>query len=516
MPDFPQRWGAYVLIRPLGSGGMGTVFLALTRAGEEETVCVIKRLTAETLSDAGRRRRFQREGEISRTLSFEGIAKTLECGEQQGEPYIAQEYIEGRTAAQLCAAAGGVGERLSPLMVAQIGQRVASALAYAHRRDVVHRDIAPSNVMISFAGAVSLIDFGIARRSGDPSLTATGDFIGRAVYTAPEVLKRGEADPRTDIYSLGVLLWELLVGRLPALGELESHPDPSSLATGEVIPADLDKLIVRALDPDPARRFSSAEDFATGLLHVAPGGLGRSAELATLIGRCYEVTREHERLQADVDEARPLLATGALDGRQAAAKGARSSALRWSLLLGAGAAVAAAAAIGLCGRRSESGFVVPVASPSPAAPPAAPLPRSTALPGPAPMGRSERREPIAKGTPAAERLSHAKVASTAARVSAPTSHPAAPDPGQAGRLLDRARDSLQDGDLESAALNARKAVETGTARQRSAAHLIMGRVLLLEGQRNQAADEFVEAIRLDPENTTASDHLAGLRRKGVE
>jgi len=97
MADFPRRWGAYVLMRPLGSGGMGTVSLALTRAGGEEAVCVIKRLTPETLSDETRRRRFQREAEISRTLSYSGIAKTIATGEEEGEPYIAQEYIEGRT-----------------------------------------------------------------------------------------------------------------------------------------------------------------------------------------------------------------------------------------------------------------------------------------------------------------------------------------------------------------------------------------------------------------------------------
>src|SRR4051794_11385442 len=101
MPEFPQRWGAYVLIRPLATGGMGSVYLALTRSGGVETLCVVKRLTAETLSDPGRRKRFSREGDISRTLSFAGIARTLEAGEYRGEPYLAQEYIEGRTIAQL-------------------------------------------------------------------------------------------------------------------------------------------------------------------------------------------------------------------------------------------------------------------------------------------------------------------------------------------------------------------------------------------------------------------------------
>ncbi|HVZ88947.1 MAG TPA: serine/threonine-protein kinase [Polyangia bacterium] len=516
MADFPRRWGAYVLMRPLGSGGMGTVSLALTRAGGEEAVCVIKRLTPETLSDESRRKRFQREAEISRTLSYSGIAKTIATGEEEGEPYIAQEYIEGRNLAQLCAAARGVGERLSPIMVAHIGERVASALAYAHRRDVVHRDIAPSNVMIGFEGAVSLIDFGIARRSTDASLTATGAFIGRAVYTAPEVLVQGEADPRTDIYSLGVLLWELLVGRPPALGELETHPGPSSVATSEAIPTELEKLIVRAVDVDPARRFSCAEDFSAGLLQVAPAAEATTREITRLIGRCYEVAREHQLLKADLDEARPLLRDTLAPRRDGEPIASGRSPLRRRLWLYALCAVTASFALVLALRRGRPSE--PFVATAPAAPGPATAPHWRPPPAPNPLGTATTPPPSAVTPPArlpSRPVSHTKLAAAAARTTAAELRPAARS-AAAGRLLDRARDSLTDGDYDDAIRSAREALEIGSARQQAAAHLVVGKVLLAQGKRNPAAEEFAAAVELDPENTAASEHLASLRRKGAE
>ncbi|HVV52503.1 MAG TPA: protein kinase [Polyangia bacterium] len=504
-------------MRPLGSGGMGTVCLALTRAHGEEAICVIKRLTPETLSDESRRKRFQREAEISRTLSYSGIAKTIGAGEEEGEPYIAQEYIEGRTLAQLCAAAGGVGERLSPIMVAHIGERLASALAYAHRRDVVHRDIAPSNVMISFEGAVSLIDFGIARRSTDASLTATGAFIGRAVYTAPEVLVSGEADPRTDIYSLGVLLWELLVGRPPALGELESHPAPSSVATGEAIPPDLERLIVRAVDGDPAKRFLSAEDFAAGLLQVAPASADPTKQITTLIGRCYDLAREQRLLQEDLDEARPLLPEVSGKRRSARPHHAGPSALRrWPWLYALGAiplAVVAGWALRPAPKSAPSLLPAPAESGQLATPPATSSPTvPKAATAAATVGQPTPPRPPG---PTPRPVSHAKLGPTAARKPLPEVRPA-PSSAAAGRLLDRARDSLTNGDYDDAIRSAKEALEVGTARQQSGAHLVLGKVLLAQGKRKPAADEFATAIELDPENTAASEHLASLRRKGLE
>src|SRR5450432_2377486 len=258
MADFPQRWGDYVLVRPLGSGGMGLVFLALTRTADVEQLCVVKRLHGATLSDPGLLQRFRREADISLAIAHSAIARTIHAGDHEGEPFIAQEFVEGRTLTQLVSAALSSGEHISPAIAAYIGQQVARALAYAHQSRIVHRDIAPNNVMVDFDGGVRLIDFGIARRGDDPSLTATGDFVGRMAYAAPEILSGGTADPRSDIYSLGVLLWELLVGRVPAFEELKATPKPSGLAPDRQIPMVLDQIVVRAISEDPHARFASA------------------------------------------------------------------------------------------------------------------------------------------------------------------------------------------------------------------------------------------------------------------
>lgn len=521
MPDFPQRWGAYVLVRPLGSGGMGSVFLALTRSGAKETVCVVKRLTPETLSDPDRRKRFRREGEISRTLSYGGIARTFEAAAYNGEPYLAQEYIEGRTVAQLCAAAASVGKQLSPLVVAYIGERVANALAYAHGLDVVHRDIAPSNVMIGFDGAVSLIDFGIARRSSDPSLTSTGDFVGRAAYSAPEVLAGQEADARSDIYSLGVLLWELLVGRSPAFEELKSQPAPSSVAPVAGIPAELDRIVIRAIDQDPGGRFQCAEDLAAALLQVTRAAGDPTKEITSLIAISYDVSLEHQRLTVDLAEARPLLpqTTSGAAARVGTVRSGRQR--RWlplSLVL-AVPVVSGIVALAVHLRdRVPSIPASPVPSPATASE-LVPLPVLPSQPGrpPAPLvAPPVSPTPNAGPFVSAKRVSHPKPVDTAPRTPRPAAHPAGVAAIPPGLLLNRARDSLAVGQFVEAARTAGEVLESGTARQKAGAHLILGKVLLFQGKREQAADEFVDAVQLDPENASASDQLAALRRKGVE
>src|SRR5436190_13118256 len=159
---YPRRWGAYVLIRPLGGGGMGDVFLALHGRRGREKLCVIKRLTPDTVESEERLRRFQREAQIARTLSHGAIAQTLAVDDVDGEPFIAQEFIEGRTITQLVASARSVDDGSIPQELSvHIVREIARALAYAHGTGVVHRDVAPDNVMVAFTGEVRLIDCGI-------------------------------------------------------------------------------------------------------------------------------------------------------------------------------------------------------------------------------------------------------------------------------------------------------------------------------------------------------------------
>ena len=398
--------------------------------------------------------------------------------------------------------------------MAHIGERVARALAYAHRLDVVHRDIAPSNVMVGFDGGVSLIDFGIARRPTDASLTATGDFVGRVAYSAPEVLAGGDVPMRAAIsIRLAFFLWELLVGRPPAFEELKERPVPSSLAPEAAITSDLDLLVVGALEPDPARRFLGAEDLAAALLQVLPSAVDRKEELARLIARCYDIPLERQRLEAAIAEARPLLGRTNVEvvgqGRRRPRSGCDRRALAAAAVFVAGAGVA-----GLLAVRSEKSPATVAVGPvetqvaPPAAPPGPLSPAPTAAPWPA--------TPAPALHLSARPGSSAKRFSTAARAPAQTKRVAAAPSPQAGLLLDRARDSLAEGAFDQAARSAKEVLEIGADRQKSAAHFILGKVLLFQGQRKEAAGEFSLAIELDAGNNAASDQLAALRRRGAE
>jgi len=509
MDEYPQLWGDYVLVRPLGSGGMGLVFLALTRSAGMEKLCVVKRLHRETLSDPRLLQRFRREADISMTIAHQGIARTIHAGDHDGEPFIAQEYVEGRTLTQLDAATLSSREKVSPAIAAYIAQQVARALAYAHQSRIVHRDIAPNNVMVDFDGAVRLIDFGIARRASDPSLTATGDFVGRMAYAAPEIRAGGTADARSDIYALGVLLWELLVGRVPAFDELQTTPTPSAVAPGREIPVVLDQVVVRALSEEPSARFSSAGDLETALGSSLPSSFDGKQALRGLIGRCYDLPRERQLLQEELAEARLLLPHEAPDDSTELIS--PQPAGRIWLTLGAllFTVVVIAAALILRNRKDKPAPTwvsnpadvqhVPLPASPPSSAPALPSPPVVAPSAPPPPLKVSSRPPLP----------------TAARATPAPKRPAAASVSQAGVLLDRARDSLFVGEYTLAERDAEEVLQAGTVHQKSAAHLILGRVLVFRGNRKQAADEFGQAIQLEPENSAASDELAALHRRGL-
>ena len=541
MIEYPQRWGDFVLIRPLGSGGMGSVFLALTRAGGIEKPCVVKRLNADTLSDPERLQRFRREADISRTSSNSSIARTLHAGDHDGEPYIVQEFVEGRTLTQLASAAMGAEQEISPPLAAYIAQQVAHALAYAHQARIVHRDIAPSNVMVDFDGVVRLIDFGIARRGADASLTATGEFIGRVGYAAPEVRAGAQADPRSDIYSLGVLLWELLVGRPPAFEELKATPEPSARASGRLIPSALDQVVVRAVSQTPSARFSTAAEFEQALGTTFPVPFDGKSELGKLIGRCYDVDVERRNLREELTEARFFLAKGesaphVSDNGPPPGAGAKivsvrarrdediatalkpgircRTPLRTFALIAFPTGVALSIAFFVLRPKNatepEARWPAPAAAPAatksplpvappPPAPPAAPVPLASP-PGPAAADAAAHRP---RHTPTV----------TAAR--APAQRPAAVPSPQAGVLLDHARDSLAVGEFDDAERDAKRVLDLGTPRQKSVAHFILGKVLRLESHKKDAAEEFAKAVELDSENSAAIDQLASIRRAGT-
>ena len=512
LAHLPCRFGPYVLVRALGGGDGERVPGRSTEAGLGRSL----RRQAPDPGDAGRsgpaRTRFKREAEIVRRLSHEAIAKTLAVDEFDGEPYIVQEFLEGRTLTQVLAAANGVHLRPPTAVAVHVVREVARALAYAHRLDgqgVIHRDIAPDNIMLTFSGGVRLIDFGIARRTTDPSLTVPGIVIGRHSYTAPELLRGALADSRSDIYSLGVVLWELLAGRPLWLGELGKVPAPSSVATEQIDP-DLDQLALQAVATRPADRFETAEAFRQALgSFVAPGFVGEQ-EVSAFIRSCYDVDIERRHLAEAIAEGMALL------GDDESSKDRRGPTRRRRRLVVALSATVALLAAGLAAS-SLRGSRLPRESPTRVASNAPTNPDRQALEPVAPRDAVPRAGQVAAlaGPTAAFPPSHEL--SVPARVAGATP-PRREAVGPAtGVLLDRARDSLQMNDLAAAERQARLAIRGGSSSQKARGHAILGQVLALTGRRAEAEKEFDQAVQLDPSNEAAASALARMRRRvGVE
>jgi serine/threonine-protein kinase len=247
----------------------------------------VKRLHAPHLDDPELSERFRREAQVVARLAHPNLVRLLDGGEEPDGPFLVFELVEGRDLKAIVRAQGP----LDPVMAAQTCAQVADALAYAHERGVVHRDIKSRNVMVTADGQAKLTDFGIARlieADAASGLTRTGTMIGTSDYLAPEQAEGLTADPRTDVYSLGVVLYECLTGELPYHGETplavalqhirEPMPDPRRLAPN--VPPHVAAAVLRATEKDPERRFQRAADLREALL--APERAGRTAVLPPL------------------------------------------------------------------------------------------------------------------------------------------------------------------------------------------------------------------------------------------
>jgi serine/threonine-protein kinase len=279
----PAVFGRYLLLRRLSSGGMGEIFLA--KVGElqgMEKLCIIKKILPQLAEDQGFIRRFVDEAQIAIKLSHAAIASVYEVGMVGGEYFLAMEYVAGRDLRRLLARIHELGRKLSPDLSLYIIREVASALAYAHRRTdehdkalgIVHCDVSPPNVLLSFDGEVKLIDFGIAKSRQQLSITDPNVGFGKFGYMAPEQLVRGRrVDRRTDIYAAGVILYELLVGdRMLAHAEGDGSDYRllvRRIAAGKIdrpsqrdasISGDLDELVMHAIAADPKDRYQVAEE----------------------------------------------------------------------------------------------------------------------------------------------------------------------------------------------------------------------------------------------------------------
>ena len=272
MPD--RRIAHYRVVRRIGSGGMGEVLLA--EDTQLERSVAIKLMSAELAKDARQRKRFRAEAKAASGLSHPNICVIHDVGEtEDGRPFLAMEYVEGQTLDVVMQQ-----RRLKIREVLSIGIQVAEALQAAHAHGVVHRDIKPANIMLDNRGHAKVLDFGLAKRFGEDeaasmttALTRSGFLVGTPHYMSPEQVLGRELDPRSDIFSLGVVLYELVAGQRPFLsktvGEIlnlivNQQPEPLGLENPVFSPS-LDGIIFKCLEKDPAKRYPSAKALADDL-----------------------------------------------------------------------------------------------------------------------------------------------------------------------------------------------------------------------------------------------------------
>jgi serine/threonine-protein kinase len=265
----PRRLGGrYELGSVLGRGGMAEVYLAHdTRLGR--TVAV-KTLRVDLARDPSFQARFRREAQSAASLNHPSIVAVYDTGEDYVDgvsiPYIVMEYVDGSTLRELLHS----GRKLLPERSLEMTVGILQALEYSHRAGIVHRDIKPANVMLTRTGQVKVMDFGIARAMGDSgmTMTQTAAVIGTAQYLSPEQAKGEQVDARSDLYSTGCLLYELLTVRPPFVGDspvavayqhVREEPQPPSVYDPEVTPA-MDAIVLKALTKDPDYRYQSADE----------------------------------------------------------------------------------------------------------------------------------------------------------------------------------------------------------------------------------------------------------------
>ena len=280
--------GRYRLDRKLGGGGMADVWLAEDQ--ELGRKVAIKMLHDRYANDTQFVERFRREATHAAGLSHPNVVSIFDRGEAGGSYFIVMEYVEGRTLKELIVTRGPCPV---PVAISYVRQ-VLAALRYAHRNGIVHRDIKPHNVLVDHEGRVKVADFGIAR-AGSSQMTEAGSIIGTAQYLSPEQARGAPVDESSDLYSTGILLFELLTGKVPFTGETpveiamkhlsQVPPAPSSIRSE--VPHDLDLVVLRALAKEPADRYRSAKEMDRDLELVGRGdAVGpETEEAATMVLR---------------------------------------------------------------------------------------------------------------------------------------------------------------------------------------------------------------------------------------
>lgn len=273
----PNSWtgntlsGRYQVEDLVGHGGMSSVYRATD--SNLKRVVAVKLIHPHLTGDAEFLRRFETEAESVAQLRHSNIIQVFDFNHEDGYYYMVMEFVAGESLQQRLQRLSDAGRRLSTDEVVKIATSVCDAMAYAHKKGMVHRDVKPANIMLSVQGDAILTDFGLARIAGTTQHTAAGAVLGTALYMSPEQIRGEQVDHRTDIYAMGVTLFEMLGGRPPftadsAMTVLMMHlndPLPDLRELNPDVPPALAAVVEKALAKDPAGRYTSAEEMAAAL-----------------------------------------------------------------------------------------------------------------------------------------------------------------------------------------------------------------------------------------------------------
>ena len=302
----PARFGRYILLDRIGVGGMAEVFRAVMPGPEGfKRTFVVKRILTQLCQSQTFVEMFVREARIGALLNHPNIAQVFDFGNVDGEYFLAMEYIRGADILAMMRRLRDTKQRLPVPIAVFVAHQVASGLAYAHglrgadgeTLNLIHRDVTPSNIMCLRTGGVKLLDFGIAKTVAESGVESTekGEFRGKLAYMAPERVQDRPFDARSDLYSLGVVLWELLTGRRLFRGAtdietfknvLEMEVSPPSTLRPEV-PASLDAVVAQALARDPDQRFGSAQAMVDALEPILSETKYQSRLVSDLLDELY-------------------------------------------------------------------------------------------------------------------------------------------------------------------------------------------------------------------------------------
>jgi len=312
-PETPVPFGKYQLIRRIGAGGMGEVYLARESSSRHgPRACVVKKVLPNLVENRAFVGRFLDESKVVVRLKHQNIARVYAMGDVDGEYYLTMEYVQGKTVSRFTRRLRDRRIEMPLGLILLLGEKVCEGLAYAHSATgddgsplhLVHRDLSPANVCISYRGEVKIIDFGAAQSTLKEEQTAPRVVIGNLTYMAPEQAKKQLVDGRADVYSTGVMLWELLSWHaLPQKGDPVERWRKAANPTWEApsltrksVPADVDEIVLRSLKKDPNERYANAAELADALkrarLRHAPDV--NEKDLGDLLSRVFQKEKQAE------------------------------------------------------------------------------------------------------------------------------------------------------------------------------------------------------------------------------